>query len=153
MLAEALTALAGAGGTALVGAMATDVWSGARAGVVQLFGRDDPDRPAAIETQLDNDADTVTALAEQGRADRVREELALLWTLRLTRLLEQQPEAEGPLRELVDRLRDERPSTSTTWQQTNTARDGSTQFAVQGGNVVYHQSPRLPSTDGGATHR
>ena len=39
MLSEALAALAATGGTALVGAMATDAWQTARDRVLRLFGR------------------------------------------------------------------------------------------------------------------
>jgi len=56
MLVEALAALAGAGGTALVGAMATDAWNSTRSGVARLFGRGGTAQQTAIEAQFDVNA-------------------------------------------------------------------------------------------------
>lgn len=42
MLSEALSGLAAAGGTALVGAVATDAWHSARTGFARLLGRGEP---------------------------------------------------------------------------------------------------------------
>ncbi|MGW6458752.1 hypothetical protein ACWF94_23025 [Streptomyces sp. NPDC055078] len=166
MLAETLVALAGVGGTALVGAMATDAWASARAGAVRLFrgdgaggdgGEDAGDGPARtagqIEGQLDGDARTVADAAARpdgaADADALRQALAVVWTRRLVLLLEERPAAEPELRELVDRLRSELPGGRTSWQMTNIARDNSTQFAAQGGNVVWHQGSgtRTPAPD------
>ncbi len=50
MLSEALWGLAAAGGTAMVGAVATDVWRSARPRFAGLFGRGEPARER-VETQ------------------------------------------------------------------------------------------------------
>ncbi|MEO3973226.1 hypothetical protein [Streptomyces sp. CAU 1734] len=143
MLAETLVAVAGAGGTALVGAMATDLWTGTRDGVVQLFrGGAGEDRAAAVGAQLDDDERTMTAFVPEADAGDMRRALALVWTQRLVRLLEEHPETEAGMRALVDRLRAEQPTgEERVWRQTNTSRDHSTQFAVQGGDVIYHRDP------------
>src|SRR5581483_9272505 len=72
VLGEVAAALAEAGGSALVGAMATDAWQATRSGVARLFGRDGSARRAAIEAQLDGNA-ALVAQAED--PDEVRASL------------------------------------------------------------------------------
>jgi hypothetical protein len=149
MLAEPLTALAGAGATALIGAMATDLWQGARGGVVRLFGRGGEERESAIGAQLDEDA-VLVGRAEPGGADEIRAELLPVWRRRLLLLLEEHPESEGELRELVARVQGGLPAERQVWTQHNTARDHGTLFAVQGGNLHHHQAAadgELPPPD------
>ncbi|XIE81566.1 hypothetical protein AB6O49_34270 [Streptomyces sp. SBR177] len=143
MLAEELAALAGAGATALIGAMATDVWQGARSRAVRLFGRGGEAPGSAIEARLDEDAALVGGAQPGREADEIRAELMPVWRRRLILLLEQHPEYEADLRELVDSVRGELPDGRQVWTQQNTARDHGTLFAVQGGNLHYH-----PAADG-----
>ncbi|MFD7258877.1 hypothetical protein [Streptomyces sp. NPDC059874] len=164
MPAEALAALAQAGAVAVIGAMATDLWQGARDGVVRLFRRGEPDgagaehladagdtgaagRADAVGDRLDEDA-ALVAGAEPAEADLVRRELVPLWRRRLTRLLAEHPDSEPELRELVERLRSALPAERQVWLQSNTARDNATLFAVQGGDLHYHPTPdgQLPPT-------
>ncbi|MEV0452996.1 hypothetical protein [Streptomyces sp. NPDC050600] len=140
MLAEQVTALAGAGATALIGAMATDLWQGARGGAVRLFGRGGEERGSAMGAQLDEDAALVGRAAPDGAADEIRAELLPVWRRRLILLLEEHPEYEADLRALVDSVRDGLPDSRQVWTQHNTARDHGTLFAVQGGNLHYHQA-------------
>ncbi|WP_185923734.1 hypothetical protein [Streptomyces sp. WAC05374] len=140
MPAEALMALAGAGATALIGAMATDAWQGARGGIVRLFGRDNQGRGAVVAAQLDEDA-ALVGRADPAEEDHVREDLVPVWRRRLVVLLEEQPEAEEDLRGLVERVRGGLPDERRTWVQHNTARDNGTLFAVQGGSLHYHRAP------------
>ncbi|MGH3950776.1 MAG: hypothetical protein ACRDSE_16940 [Pseudonocardiaceae bacterium] len=135
MLAEGLAALAGAGGTALVGAMATDAWRATRSGVARLFGRGGPARQTAIEAQLDGNA-ALVAQAED--PDEARQNLAAVWRLELAALLRQHPETEDELRALVARIHEALPAAQQTWVQTNIARDQATQNIVQHGNVHVH---------------
>ncbi|MFE9634162.1 hypothetical protein [Streptomyces sp. NPDC006463] len=148
MLAESVTALATAGATALIGAMATDMWQGARDGAVRLFGRGGEARGNAIGGQLDDDA-VLVLRAEPGGADEIREELQPVWRRRLLLLLEEHPESESELRELVARVESGLQAERQVWVQSNTARDHSTLFAVQGGNLHYHQAAegQLPPPD------
>jgi hypothetical protein len=142
MLAEALIALAGAGGSALVGAMATDAWQATRAGVARLFGHGGSDRQTAIEAQLDGNAALV---AQASDPDEVRQSLAAVWRLELAALLRQYPETEDELRALVEQIQQVLPPGQQTWVQTNIARDRSTQYNVQHGDIHVH-----PGHQGGA---
>jgi hypothetical protein len=140
MLAEALSALAAAGGTALVGAMATDAWQTTRDGIGRLFGRGDTGRRTVIEAQLDEDAETV-AHTEDAEREQARQELVLVWRRRLVQLLEEQPDTEAGLRDLIARVQAALPPSEQAWVQTNIAHGGNL-FAVQGGSqkINYHGS-------------
>lgn len=140
MLAEQVTALAGAGATALIGAMATDLWQGARSGAVRLFGRDGEARGDAIGAQLDEDAALVDRAEPDAAADEIRAELLPVWRRRLMLLLDEHPEYEADLRALVESVREGLPDGRQVWTQNNTARDQGTLFAVQGGSLHYHQA-------------
>ncbi|MEU8335985.1 hypothetical protein [Micromonospora tulbaghiae] len=101
MLAEALSALAGAGGTALVGAVATDSWQLAKRGFVQLFGRGDQGQAAAVEGRLERTRSLVEAAPQD---ERVRLEQQAAWTARLEDLLNDHPEAAEELQALMDQV-------------------------------------------------
>ncbi|MEU3065109.1 hypothetical protein [Streptomyces subrutilus] len=148
MLAEPLAALAGAGATALIGAMATDVWQGARGGVVRLFGRGGEERASTIGAQLDEDA-VLVGRTDPDAADEVRAELLPVWRRRLLLLLEEDPGSEGGLRELVAQVQGGLPAERQVWTQHNTARDHGTLFAVQGGSLHHHRTAtgELPAPD------
>lgn len=133
-----LVALAAAAGKALVGAMGTDAWRAVRGGVGRLFSRHANDKQAAIETQLDGNIALVEGADEP---DRARAGLAPLWELELAALLDQHPDAEVELRQLIADIRAALPDGAGHWVQTNIARDGSRLFAAQGGNIVVHESP------------
>lgn len=138
MLTDALAALAASGGRALVGAMATDAWQAARNGMAKLFSRQGPHRQAAVQAQLDGNVALVERASDPGLA---REGLVPLWHMELTRLLEEHPAAEAELEELITQMRDALPAEQQHWVQINLARDNSRLFAVQGGNIFYHESP------------
>ncbi|MBO0883329.1 MAG: hypothetical protein J2P17_23935, partial [Mycobacterium sp.] len=97
MLAEALAALASAGGTAVVSAMATDGWAAVRTRTARLFGRGDATREAAAAKRLERVRAELDKLsgAELAQA-RAQQEAA--WATRLADLLEEQPESESELR-------------------------------------------------------
>ncbi|GAA4727166.1 hypothetical protein [Phytohabitans rumicis] len=138
MLSEALAALAASGGTALVGAMATDAWTVTRAGVSRLLKHVGPGRRDAIEAQLDANV----ALVERAHdPEQARQALAPVWQLQLTQLLEEHPELETALVDLTTAIQAALPAQHQQWVQTNIARDNSRLFAVQGGNVFYHEAP------------
>lgn len=102
MLAETLGALAGAGGTALVGAVATDGWQLAKRGFGQLFARSDQSRAAAVDERLERTRAVVEAAG--ARSERVRLEQQAAWTARLEDLLSDHPEAAEELRALVEQV-------------------------------------------------
>lgn len=143
MLAEELMALAGTSATTLVAAMTTGAWQSARSGAARLFGRAGESRQS-IEVQLDNSAEMVTQAADP---DRVRRGVAGMWQLKLESLLGQDPGAADDLRALMAQVQAELPPELQAWAQTNIARDGGTVFAVQGGNLVVHESstPAVPA--------
>jgi hypothetical protein len=132
-----LAELAAAGGSALVGAMATDAWQATRSWMAGLFGRGGPAEQAAIEAQLDGHA-ALVAQAED--PDEARESLVAVWQLQLRSLLRHHPEVEEDLRELVARVQEALPVSQQTWVQTNIARDQATQNIVQHGTLHVHPS-------------
>jgi hypothetical protein len=135
VLGEVAAELAGAGGSALVGAMATDAWQAARSGVARLFRRGGPERQSAIEAQLDGNAALVVQ-AEDAAA--VRRSLVPVWRLQLEALLRQCPEVEEELRALVVQVREALPPPQQSWVQTNIARDEARQNIVQHGTLHVH---------------
>lgn len=142
MLGELAVELAGAGGTALVGAMATDAWQATRSGVAGLFGRGGADRQAAIEAQLDGNAALV---AQAGDPDEVRASLVAVWRLQLEALLREHPDVVEELRALVAQVRAALPAPQQTWVQTNIARDQATQNIVQHGTLHVHHGGHGPT--------
>ncbi|MFC8447883.1 hypothetical protein [Kitasatospora sp. NPDC057223] len=149
MLTESLVALAGAGGTAVVGAMATDAWQSTRAGAARLFGRDGESRHDVITARLEHDAGLVARASEP---DRARGGLAPAWQIELEALLEEQPGLAGELRAFVDRTVAALPRAEQNWTLNVTARDHGRAFGALGGNVVVYESgtaepPRPPAPD------
>ena len=147
MLTETLSALAAAGGTTVVTAMATDGWSAVKQRVPRLFGRVDPTRVAVVDGQLDDDADTVAGAPEAER-EQAQAELAPAWRRRFVRLLEEQPSAEAELREAITAIEAALPPRLQTWTQTNLTHGGST-YAVQGGTQQIHNYPPGAAKDSG----
>lgn len=97
-----LAALAALAGSALVQAMVTDGWEGARQKVARLFGRGEPD--PVIERRLDA-ARGQLAGAGAGELERVQAELAAQWQTRFADLLADHPDAEAELAGLVEELK------------------------------------------------
>lgn len=127
MLEESLTALAAAGGGAVVAAMATDAWQVTRDRVVRLFrGR------AEVEARLEEDAALVAGAEDP---DGVRRALLPAWGVRLGALLAEHPEYADELRQLIGAA----PRTQS--EQHNTAHDNARVFGVQHGNIVFHRDP------------
>jgi hypothetical protein len=133
-----LETLAIAAATALVGAMATDVWQTARSGFARLFGRGDQRRQEVADKRLDEAA---TKVAEATDQERVRQELLAAWQVRLQDLLEEHPEAEDELRTLTEQVKTQLPAAQQAWVQHNIARDQGTVQAVQGGNQYIYGTP------------
>ncbi|MBL1083710.1 hypothetical protein JK359_17335 [Streptomyces actinomycinicus] len=106
MLEAALTALAAAGGTAVVQAAGTDAWDGVKARVARLLGRGDQNREQAELERLDQAASTLQAAgADEGELVRARQESS--WQTRFEALLEnlageERGRAAAQLRALVE---------------------------------------------------
>src|SRR5262245_52061792 len=86
---EELLALAASGGSALVGAVASDAWRVAKLGVGRLFGRGDADRVAAAEARLERTKAEIEAAGKDAEGVRQRQEV--VWTARLSDLLDDHP--------------------------------------------------------------
>src|SRR5260370_39236395 len=133
MVVEWIAAAASAGGTALIGAAATDAWQTARDGVVKLFGRGGKRRAELVRDRLDRDVAVIEA-AGPGERDEARAQLLPGWQVRLADLLEEVPDARDELSAWAEQVRAQRPVTEALWVQNNTGRDHGTGFAVQHGS-------------------
>ncbi|MFB7831148.1 MULTISPECIES: hypothetical protein [unclassified Streptomyces] len=110
MLEQALVALAGMGGAAVVQAAGTDAWTGLRQALAQWFGRgDEPSRGAALE-RLDRTAAELAVAREDGEstAERVCVGQDAVWRSRIEELLQglredERDEAAEALRGLLRR--------------------------------------------------
>lgn len=152
LLMEGLAALAGAGATALVGAMATDAWQVTRNGFARLFGRGDSGREELAERRLD-DAAAALARASDGEHDRVRLEMLPAWRTRLEDLLEEDPQAAPDLEVLTEQIRAQLPAVQQVWVQNNVARYGGTVFAVQHGTQHIHDRHGATTPERGGESR
>ncbi|MGH3974373.1 MAG: hypothetical protein ACRDS9_13750 [Pseudonocardiaceae bacterium] len=88
-------------GTALVGAMATDVWQRARASVVKLWRRVHPQEADTVEADLEGLRGQVLDARQAGRADTERA-LTGVWQGRLQQLLLDEPAVAAELRRVLD---------------------------------------------------
>ncbi|MEV5801785.1 hypothetical protein [Streptomyces collinus] len=105
MLAEEITALAAAGGAAVVQAAGTDVWTGFRQQVARWFGQGNAQRERAELERLDQTAAALEAAgAEQAERVQLRQEASWeAWFIALLESLnnEQQEQAAAELRTLL----------------------------------------------------
>ncbi|MFE6083638.1 hypothetical protein [Streptomyces virginiae] len=134
--------LAAAAGSALVGAMATDTWTQAKAAIAGIWGRFRPDRVAVVEQDLDELRLEVLATREHNDT-ATRDALAADWQQQLARLLRQNPDLADDLQRVLDDVLT--PSLAEeerghVYQQINIARDRGRAFGVQGGNLIYHEA-------------
>ncbi|MFD7639504.1 hypothetical protein ACFV4P_02505 [Kitasatospora sp. NPDC059795] len=133
--------MAAAGGTAIVGAAATDLWQGTKGAVARILGRGDDRDAQRVMVQLDR----IPLELEQAsgpQQDRVRTALQNRWTEKLAELLEGNPELEGELRSLVEAVRAGIPATQQTFVQNNNATGGGVQNITQTGDIVVGGNPR-----------
>lgn len=106
MLAEAMTALASAGGTAVVQAAGTDAWEGFRQKVAWFFARGDRQRERTELERLDQTAAALEAIGA-GEAEQVRIRQEASWQTRFETILESLEEVEreqaaAQLRAIID---------------------------------------------------
>ncbi|MEV5315495.1 hypothetical protein [Streptomyces sp. NPDC052610] len=106
MLAEGLTALAAAGGTAVVQAAGTDAWATLRDRVAGWFGRGDAARERDELERLEATAGELTAAEGGADAERLRAHQEQAWQARFAMMLESLREQEraraaAELRDLV----------------------------------------------------
>jgi hypothetical protein len=137
-------ALASVAGSALVGAMATDLWEQASSAIVAIWRKVRPDRAQVVEEDLAVLRQEVLAARQCG--DRTAElELAADWRRQLGRLLNQHADIGEELQRVVDDvLRPALPEEERVrlFHQVNVAYDSARVFGVQGGNLIIHESPQ-----------
>jgi hypothetical protein len=88
-------------GTALVGAMATDVWQRARASVVTLWRRVHPQQADTVEADLEGLRGQILDARQAGRAD-TEQALTGVWQGRLQQLLLDEPGVAAELQRVLD---------------------------------------------------
>ncbi|MFK4156469.1 hypothetical protein ACI2LV_31425 [Streptomyces fungicidicus] len=93
MLSEVLTALAAAGGTAVVQAASTDAWAGFRLQAARWLGRGNPQRENAELERLDQTAGELD-MAGPAELERVRIRQEAAWQARIEILLESLDDTE-----------------------------------------------------------
>lgn len=142
---EWLSPVVAAGGSAFVGAAATDAWQSARNGVVRLFGRGGQRRQEAVGRWADQTAAEIEQAPEAERA-LLRERLALTWQQRLADLVEEYPEIGKELQAWVRQVQVQLPPAQQTWVNTFVARDHATQYNAPGGSITVTDHRDLPSS-------
>lgn len=134
MLDETM-ALAMAGATAVVEAMATDAWAGVRERIARVFGRGSQGDRAAAEQQLDDDARRLAA----ADATELRPILIESWQEKIFDLLRRHAEAEAELSALVKEAQPVEGPGARNWHQRLDIRGNGQGFAVQGGTIFIQQ--------------
>ncbi|WP_326697757.1 hypothetical protein OG909_10675 [Streptomyces sp. NBC_01754] len=149
MLEQALTALAAAGGTAVVEAAGTDVWAGLRGAMARWFGRGDGQRERAELERLDETAGELTTAdaAVMARA-RISQEAA--WKARIEGRLESLDDTERAqaIEELHALLAQHAPKSAVSAGQGGLAAGGNMDIRAEGGSVaagILHGGAHLSS--------
>lgn len=132
MLAEELAVLASAGASALVTAMVTDGWEGAKARFARLLGRGSSRETANAADLLEQSR--VSLFQRSGvNLEQARSKEESVWRARLIELIGGHPEIEAELRSLVHEIQADLKITGQV-AQSAIARDQAQQ-AVQGYGV------------------
>ncbi|MGW0199377.1 hypothetical protein [Nonomuraea sp. NPDC003201] len=132
MLTEALAALAGAAGSALVSAMTEDVWEQVKARCAQLLGRGDAQ---AENRQAERLEQARTALLAADDRDRTAQDAVAAWTTRIGDVLDEHPGEEKAVRELVSFVTAHVPTAAAGAIQMNVSANDQAQQAVQGQGI------------------
>ncbi|MBL1108788.1 hypothetical protein JK361_30100 [Streptomyces sp. 5-8] len=137
MLPEALTALAAAGGTAVVQAAGTEAWAGFREGAARWFGRGNPQREHAELERLDRTAGELeTAGPSDTERVRIRQEAA--WQARIEARLEDLADAEliAAAQELRELLSHHAPTADVSAGPGGLAVHGPVTVRAEGGSIA-----------------
>lgn len=141
-MTDPVTALALAGATTIVAAMATDTWQATRTAVTRLFRRGGAAEQTVVEAQLEGNA---ALLADAEDTEQACRALVQLWQLHLHALLRAHPDAAEELRALVAGAREQLPGERHAWVQHVVAHGGVAAGAMGDGssvNVHYHADPK-----------
>lgn len=133
MLEEALTALASAGGTALVTAMVTDGWESIKARFARVIGRGRTAEVEAAQARLEQSHAALEGLTGQD-LERAQAEQEVVWRTRLSDLLERDPALETELRAVIAEVQAQTKEMTQTIEQ-HVAGFDQAQQAVQGQGV------------------
>ncbi|MGE7391091.1 hypothetical protein ACQKM2_37050 [Streptomyces sp. NPDC004126] len=134
---EPITALAMAGATTLVAAMATSAWESTREAAVRLFRRD----PGPDDALLDTTAARVQSAADPAAT---RERIVPLWQGEFENLLQRHPEALEEVRSFITQTRGDLPPDGLAWVQNVTAYAGGSAYGASNGNVIVHHHAASP---------
>jgi hypothetical protein len=134
-LADSLMALASLAGNTLVAAAVTDAWENARRGVARLLGRGEPDRTKVAERRLDETRGQLTAVSGSD-LEQAQAVLAAQWATRLADLLEEDPDAEAGLRDLVGQIRAELPASVVSAADNSAAAGRDMNIEASGGGIA-----------------
>ncbi|MCU7723814.1 hypothetical protein ODJ79_08825 [Actinoplanes sp. KI2] len=139
MISETLMAVVAAGGSALVGAAATDAWQSARGGLVRLFAKAGRREETAarwtdeMAAELEASPPAERAVAEQRWVQT--------WQQRLHDLVEEDPQIGDELREWAEAVRAQLPAERQSWVNTFIAADHARQYNAPGGSITVHHHP------------
>jgi hypothetical protein len=137
MLVETLTALAAAGGTAVVQAAGTDAWTEFRHAVARWFGRGDAQRERAELDRLDQTA-AALQIADPSQVERVRISQEAAWHARIEGQLERLDEQERD--HAADQLRtllvDHVPGVAVTAGPGGVATGGNLDIRAEQGSIA-----------------
>ncbi len=142
---SSLVALAG---NTLVAAAVTDAWETTRHRFARLFGRGTPD--PGTERRLEATRSQLVAAAPAD-LERAQADLAGRWALRLSDLLEENPDAEAELRALVEEIQALLPSGAVSAAGHSVAAGGDVNIRADRGSVaaaVIHGDVAPPGPSG-----
>ncbi|TJZ55711.1 hypothetical protein FCH28_10365 [Streptomyces piniterrae] len=140
MLAEALTALATAGGTAVVQAASTEEWTTFRRRLAGWFGRGDTERERAELARLEQTAAALEA-AGPDEAERVRIRQEAGWEARFATLLESLEDGErervaAELRALLEEHQRDMAAGGVSAGAGGLAVGGNVEIRAEGGSIA-----------------
>lgn len=141
-----IAGLLASGALSLVTAAATragnGVWDLVGPKLARLFGRGNADQEAAALKRLNKTAAALEQATDADR-DRIRDQQRDAWRTRLEDFLDEYPEDEAQLKDLLEELTTKLPAEQASYVQYNTANNHSQAFGAQGpgSQVIVHQQP------------
>jgi hypothetical protein len=122
-------------GQTVVAAAATDGWGKAKAGLARLLGRGDDRRMQVLERRLEETRAELAGLSGAVLEAR-RAAQAAVWQARLGDVLEDHPDLEAELRELVTQIRAGLPTGAVTSSGHGVAAGRDVNIEASGGGVA-----------------
>ncbi|WP_326587170.1 hypothetical protein [Streptomyces sp. NBC_01294] len=143
-MVDEATALAMAGATTVVAAMATTAWDSTRDAVVRMFRSRETAEQHTVQGQLTAHDHLVRQTED---TEQVRQILLPVWGQQLETFLSRHPDAAGDLSALIARTRNELPRAEQAWvvQNITASAPRSTAFGTIHGNVIQHNHYGSPT--------